>query len=137
MTGKRMTKEAYCVLCEVGCETNPEILRLRAENERLMDTIDSNVNKLAKKEAQALRLQRLLLLSEQQRGQQMDAVREIAEQRSRAEAENTRLKTALDEINDIAVDFHETGPHDPSTAWAMVNDIYRLSLMEEDSANET
>jgi len=33
---KHMSKEAYCSLCEVQCDTNPEILRLRAENGRLV-----------------------------------------------------------------------------------------------------
>jgi len=133
MTEKRMSKEAYCSLCEVQCDTNPEILRLRGENELLKDTIDSNVNKLAEKEAEILRLSRQLLLSEQQRGQQMEAVREIAEQRNRVEGEFAVIKTALDKINNIAVDFQESGPHDASTAWMMINDIYRLSLQGEDT----
>ena len=52
-------------------------------------------------------------------------------------AENATLKTALDKINNIAVDFQESGPHDASTAWMMINDIYRLSLQGEGSSNET
>jgi hypothetical protein len=285
MTGKRMTKEAYCVLCEVGCETNPEILRLNGKIERLKNIIDGHVNLLAEKEAEILRLQRRLLLSEQEKGElqaenarlkkqnnniveayeeqgyrmrqlseSLDSANSIAigeyhywiageanhletilcpvvipaewlrnlldeareqgrkeEQEApvdmeihlykcghiwpkengevsegcpvcklkaeaaamrealkeirykqellwgraaitlktttagaellkrleKAETENAHLKTALDKINNIAVGFHENGPHDPSTAFAMVSDIYRLSLTEEDSANET
>jgi len=39
-----MSKEAYCSLCEVQCDTNPEIQRLRAEYERLKDDYESVKN---------------------------------------------------------------------------------------------
>ena len=61
-----------------------------------------------------------------------DAGISIAMRSQELKAENIRLKTALDKINNIAVEFQEDGPFDASTAWKMVDDIYRLSLREED-----
>ena len=97
-----MSDEWCCVTAAINAEVLEEV---REENVRLKDTIDSNVNKLAEKEAQVLRLQRLLLLSEQQRGQQMEAVREIAEQRDRVEGENADLLKRLDKAVRCAEEY--------------------------------
>ena len=43
----------------------------------------------------------------------------------------TEMTRRLDEINNLCVGFHETGPHDPEEALRQVNEIYKLSLLEE------
>lgn len=54
------------------------------------------------------------------------------------EDENARLKSALDKINNIAVEFHETGPHDSDVALKFITRIYQLSVvwMENDDDKE-